>query len=88
MIITGGLSTSCKAIKSNFALSAGVAVTGICLPIALSFSLLNLAKATTLQAFAAGASLLHELGHEFHRLIHERPDDNTPWHSIDNSCHA
>ena len=34
-----------------------VAATGICLPIGLSFSLLRLANATSLQAFAAGAAL-------------------------------
>jgi hypothetical protein len=53
----GGLSTSISALKANLFLSIAVAITGICLPIGLSFSLLRLANATSLQAFAAGAAL-------------------------------
>lgn len=52
----GGISTSFVAVKANVALSIAVAITGICLPVALSFSLLKLTNATPLQAFAAGAS--------------------------------
>ncbi len=44
-------------MKANLFLSIAVAFTGICLPIGLSFSLLRLANATPLQAFAAGAAL-------------------------------
>jgi hypothetical protein len=46
-----------SALKANLFLSMAVATTGICLPIGLSFSLLRLANATSLQAFAAGAAL-------------------------------
>ncbi|KAF7871568.1 hypothetical protein EAF04_003675 [Stromatinia cepivora] len=42
---------------ANVFLSAAVALTGIAFPIALSFSLLSLASATPLQAFAASAAL-------------------------------
>jgi Kef-type K+ transport system membrane component KefB len=51
------LSTSFKSLKANLALSSAVALTGIGLPIALSFSLQSLLDATPLQAFAAGAAL-------------------------------
>ncbi|KAI9849432.1 MAG: hypothetical protein M1837_004052 [Sclerophora amabilis] len=53
----GGLSTSFPSLKANVYLSTVVAVTGIGLPMGLSFSLLSLASATPLQAFAAGAAL-------------------------------
>jgi hypothetical protein len=46
-----------SALKANLFLSMAVAATGICLPIGLSFSLVRLANATSLQAFAAGAAL-------------------------------
>jgi len=54
---TGGLETNFHALKKNLFLSTAVAITGIALPIALSFSLLSLTSATPLQAFAAGAAL-------------------------------
>lgn len=57
LALPGGLSTSLASLKANFFLSIGVAITGICIPIGLSFSLLHLADATPLQAFAAGAAL-------------------------------
>ena len=44
-------------MRANIDLSVEVALTGICLPIALSFALLKIANAKTLQAFAAGAAL-------------------------------
>jgi Kef-type K+ transport system membrane component KefB len=53
----GGLSTSISSLKANFILSIAVALTGIAVPIALSFSLRTLVGATPLQAFAAGAAL-------------------------------
>lgn len=53
----GGLSTSIRSLRSNLALSSGVAVTGIVLPIGLSFVLARLMDATPLQCFAAGAAL-------------------------------
>lgn len=53
----GGLSTSFKSLKANILLSSGIAVTGIALPMGLSFSLTRLAGASSLQAFAAGAAL-------------------------------
>ncbi|KAI0885026.1 Sodium/hydrogen exchanger [Annulohypoxylon maeteangense] len=57
LVYEGGLSTSLKAIKANILLSSCVAITGIALPIGLSFALLKLCDATPLQAFAAGAAL-------------------------------
>lgn len=54
---TGGLSTSFKSLKANLLLSIGVAVTGIAVPMGLSFTLSSLIGATPLQAFAAGAAL-------------------------------
>ncbi len=57
LVFEGGLSTSCAALKSNLLLSMAVASTGILLPMALSFSLIGIANATPLQAFAAGAAL-------------------------------
>jgi hypothetical protein len=53
----GGLSTSFPALKANILLSIFVALTGICLPIGLSFTLQSIAGASPLQAFAAGAAL-------------------------------
>ena len=53
----GGLCTSYKSLKANLWLSLFVALTGVCLPIGLSFVLIVLTSATPLQAFAAGASL-------------------------------
>ena len=58
MVYEGGVSTSFAAVKDNLWLSIAVALTGITLPIALSFSLKGLMTSTTnLQAFAAGAAL-------------------------------
>ncbi|KIV91484.1 hypothetical protein PV10_06019 [Exophiala mesophila] len=57
IVYEGGLMTSFKALKDNFLLSLGVAVTGIALPISASYILLPLVEATPLQAFAAGAAL-------------------------------
>ena len=51
------MSTSFKSLKANLLLSSAVAITGILVPIALSFSLQGLTGATPLQAFAAGAAL-------------------------------
>ncbi|OLN95237.1 hypothetical protein CCHL11_08109 [Colletotrichum chlorophyti] len=45
------------ALKANFLLSIGVAVTGIAVPIGLSFILCSMVGASPLQAFAAGAAL-------------------------------
>ena len=55
--IPGGLSTSFAALKQNLMISIVVAVTGVGLPIGLSYSLLCLANASPLQALAAGAAL-------------------------------
>ncbi|KAL9079915.1 MAG: hypothetical protein Q9157_001254 [Trypethelium eluteriae] len=57
LVFDGGLSTSFSALKANLLLSICVALTGISIPIALSFVLTSLANATYLQAFAAGAAL-------------------------------
>ncbi len=53
----GGLSTSFSSLKANLALSIAVAITGIGLPIALSYVLQELVGASPLQAFSAGAAL-------------------------------
>ncbi|RLM00180.1 hypothetical protein CFD26_107868 [Aspergillus turcosus] len=57
LVYEGGLSTSFSQLKSNFVLSSMVAITGVSVPMALSFVLMSLLSATPLQAFAAGASL-------------------------------
>jgi Kef-type K+ transport system membrane component KefB len=54
---TGGLSTSIESLKANILLSTAVALTGIGVPMVLSFILKELVSATSLQAFAAGAAL-------------------------------
>ncbi|TVY84818.1 Na(+)/H(+)-K(+) antiporter GerN [Lachnellula suecica] len=57
LVYEGGLETKFHALKANLFLSVAVAVTGISIPIALSFTLQSLVGATPLQAFAAGAAL-------------------------------
>ncbi|GIK06876.1 hypothetical protein Aspvir_002529 [Aspergillus viridinutans] len=57
LVYEGGLSTSFSQLKSNFVLSSVVAITGVGVPMGLSFVLMSLLPATPLQAFAAGASL-------------------------------
>ncbi|KAL2865006.1 cation:proton antiporter [Aspergillus lucknowensis] len=57
LVYEGGLSTSVASLRVNMYLSLAVAFTGIGVPIALSFILMELVSATPLQAFAAGASL-------------------------------
>ncbi|KAB8342941.1 hypothetical protein FH972_022537 [Carpinus fangiana] len=57
LIYEGGLATNFSALKANFLFSSGVALTGIAMPIALSYSLVGLTGASALQAFAAGAAL-------------------------------
>ncbi|PWO20996.1 EntF, Non-ribosomal peptide synthetase [Pyrenophora tritici-repentis] len=53
----GGLSTSFPSLKANLLLFSAVALTGIALPIGLSYTLQGLLDATPVQAFAAGAAL-------------------------------
>ncbi|KAF2128420.1 hypothetical protein P153DRAFT_293050 [Dothidotthia symphoricarpi CBS 119687] len=53
----GGLHTSFQSLKANLLLSSGVALTGIIVPIGLSYTLQGLLDATPVQAFAAGAAL-------------------------------
>ncbi|USP82269.1 L-asparaginase 2-4 [Curvularia clavata] len=57
LVFEGGLSTSFQSLKANLLLSSGVALTGIAIPIGLSYTLQGLLHATPLQAFAAGAAL-------------------------------
>lgn len=57
LVYEGGLSTSFAQLKSNFIFSALVAITGVGVPMGLSFVLMSLLSATPLQAFAAGAAL-------------------------------
>ncbi|KAH6622182.1 Sodium/hydrogen exchanger family-domain-containing protein [Boeremia exigua] len=57
LVYEGGLHTSFQSLKANLLLSSGVAITGICVPIGLSYTLQGLLDATPLQAFAAGAAL-------------------------------
>ena len=57
LVFEGGLSTNFQALKANLYLSICVALTGISLPIGISFMLTGLVDATPLQAFAAGAAL-------------------------------
>ncbi|KAK4068412.1 uncharacterized protein Triagg1_7351 [Trichoderma aggressivum f. europaeum] len=57
LVYEGGLSTSLGALRANIWLSSCVAITGISVPMGLSFVLQKLSDATPLQAFAAGAAL-------------------------------
>ncbi|KAJ5542802.1 Sodium/hydrogen exchanger family-domain-containing protein [Penicillium sp. DV-2018c] len=57
LVYEGGLSTSIKSVMANLVVSLCVAITGIGAPMGLSFILKELAGATSLQAFAAGAAL-------------------------------
>ncbi|KAJ5112146.1 Na+/H+ antiporter [Penicillium argentinense] len=57
LVYEGGLSTSIKSVKSNLMVSLCVAITGIGVPMGLSFILRELVGANSLQAFAAGAAL-------------------------------
>ncbi|KAI6784131.1 sodium/hydrogen exchanger family protein [Emericellopsis cladophorae] len=57
IVFEGGVSTSFKSLKANLLLSIGVAITGIIVPISLSFTLGPIIGASPLQAFAAGAAL-------------------------------
>jgi Kef-type K+ transport system membrane component KefB len=57
LVYEGGLSTSLSSLRANMCLSVAVAFTGIGIPMALSFVLMELVSATPLQAFAAGAAL-------------------------------
>ncbi|KAL4794971.1 Sodium/hydrogen exchanger family-domain-containing protein [Aspergillus venezuelensis] len=57
LVYEGGLSTSLSSLKANVYLSLAVAFTGIGVPMALSFILMEMVSATPLQAFSAGAAL-------------------------------
>ncbi|KAL6230456.1 hypothetical protein BDW75DRAFT_222673 [Aspergillus navahoensis] len=57
LVYEGGLSTSLSSLRANMYVSFAVALTGIGIPMGLSFILIELAAATPLQAFAAGAAL-------------------------------
>ncbi|KAJ0160467.1 hypothetical protein CTA2_7896 [Colletotrichum tanaceti] len=57
IVFEGGLSTSFRSLKANLLLSIGVAMTGIAVPMGLSFTLSSMVGASPLQAFAAGAAL-------------------------------
>ncbi|KAH7141346.1 Sodium/hydrogen exchanger family-domain-containing protein [Dactylonectria estremocensis] len=57
LVFEGGLATSFKTLKANLGLSTGVAITGISIPMGLSFILQSMVDATLVQAFAAGAAL-------------------------------
>ncbi|KAJ4366963.1 hypothetical protein N0V83_007493 [Neocucurbitaria cava] len=57
LVYEGGLHTSFQSLKANLILSSGVALTGIAVPIGVSYTLQGLLDATPVQAFAAGAAL-------------------------------
>ncbi|KAF8243273.1 Sodium/hydrogen exchanger, partial [Wilcoxina mikolae CBS 423.85] len=57
LVYEGGLGTSLRPLVSNLFLSIFVALTGICVPVALSFVLRPLTAATYLQCFVSGAAL-------------------------------
>ncbi|KAM0333401.1 hypothetical protein ACHAQA_002062 [Verticillium albo-atrum] len=57
IVYEGGLATSFQSLKANILLSIGVAVTGIAVPMGLSFVLVPMMGVSPLQAFAAGAAL-------------------------------
>ena len=79
IVFEGGLSSYARSVQKTLFLSVCAALTGIALPIAFSFSLLALADATKLEAFAAGVSIVfYELGNDIqlakiNRLEHESP---------------
>ncbi|ETI21639.1 hypothetical protein G647_07986 [Cladophialophora carrionii CBS 160.54] len=57
IVFEGGLAASARSLGRSVLLSISVALTGIAVPMALSFSLMGISKATRLQSFAAGAAL-------------------------------
>ncbi|KAF8542198.1 Cation/H+ exchanger [Trichophaea hybrida] len=57
LVYEGGLGTSLRPLISNLFLSIFVALTGICVPVALSFVLRPLTATTYLQCFVSGAAL-------------------------------
>ncbi|KAK5999108.1 hypothetical protein PT974_01497 [Cladobotryum mycophilum] len=57
IVFEGGLSTDFRSLKANIFLSTAVALTGIGVPISLSFILKTLVGASDLECFAAGAAL-------------------------------
>ncbi|KAK6510568.1 hypothetical protein TWF506_009673 [Arthrobotrys conoides] len=57
LVYHGGLGTSFKPLLKNLPLSIVVAITGISVPIGLSFLLGPIANASSLQCFTAGAAL-------------------------------
>ncbi|EGC40880.1 Na+/H+ antiporter [Histoplasma capsulatum var. duboisii H88] len=57
LVYEGGLSTPLSSLRADMSLALAVAVTGISVPIGLSFILMELVSATPLQAFTAGAAL-------------------------------
>lgn len=57
LVYEGGLQTSARPFFSNLPLSIAVAVTGIGAPIGLSFVLNDIAGASSVQSFTAGAAL-------------------------------
>ncbi len=69
IVFEGGLATSAKSLGNSLPLSICVALTGIAVPMALSFTLIGISHATKLQAFAAGAALCStSLGTTFNLL--------------------
>ncbi|EPE05331.1 na+ h+ antiporter [Ophiostoma piceae UAMH 11346] len=57
LVFEGGLSANMSSLRANIFLSTCVALTGVAVPIALSFILMPLTGATHFQCFAAGAAL-------------------------------
>ncbi|KAI8965340.1 Sodium/hydrogen exchanger family-domain-containing protein [Daldinia sp. FL1419] len=58
LVFEGGAATDVDAVRRNLVLSAGVAVTGVAVPMALGFAVLGaLEGASGIQGFAAGAAL-------------------------------
>lgn len=57
MIFEGGLSTPFREMKNNLAFSLIIALSGILIPIGLSFALLGFSAVSPKAAFAAGAAL-------------------------------
>jgi Kef-type K+ transport system membrane component KefB len=57
LVYEGGLSTGLSSLRANMYISLAVAITGISVPMGLSFILMELVSATLLQAFSAGAAL-------------------------------
>ena len=89
IVFEGGLATSAKSVGNSLLLSICVALTGIAVPIALSFALIGISHATRLQAFAAGRGFMrNEPGHHFQPVEDDWSNHEPLRHSFDHCSDA